>query len=129
MMYRPNEPLGILIIDTTDRFGKRIILEKDRFDEHIGNPKGHEELIGNIDAIVETIQDPYWVVQSRKNENRYLYIGKSQKSTYPNLNIKTVVDHTGNNFGFVVTSMFQKRLDPEKEGTIIYVKAEDQRES
>jgi hypothetical protein len=124
-MYRPQNPLGTLLIDTTDRFGKRIILEKDRFDEHIGCETGHIEMIGNVEAIKETIENPYWIAQSAKNQNRYLYIGKSEKSTYPSLYIKTVVDHSKKDFGFVVTSMFQRRLNLNKEGSIIYERQEN----
>lgn len=121
MMYRPNEPLGILVIDTTDRFGKRIILEKDRYENHIIEPNtGHKELAGNLEAIEESLTNPYLVLQSYKNPTRYLYYGKSTKSTKPWLSIKTVVDHMYDDFGFVVTSMFQRKITPSKEGTIIY---------
>ncbi len=120
MIYRPSNPLGILTFDTTDVFGKRIILEKDRFENHILN--GHIELTGNEEAIKDILKNPYMVLQSKQSETRYLYYGKSPKSTYSNLTIKTVVDHKYNDLGFVVTSMFQKQVTPEKEGKTIYVK-------
>jgi hypothetical protein len=117
-MYRPSDPLGYLAIDTTDKFGKRVILEQDRLEEHIID--GHEELRGNVAAIKDSIENPEYIIQSKKNSNRWLYVTKSEFSTY-NVPIKTVVEHLSTTeFGYVVTSMFQRRLDPEKEGKILY---------
>ncbi|THF83731.1 hypothetical protein [Cohnella fermenti] len=98
-------------------------MEKNRFEDHIIDPAtGHKELAGNEEAIKHSVENPYLVVQSNKIPNRYLYYGKSSESTMPWLTIKSVVDHSDENFGFIVTSMFQKKITPEKEGAVIYDK-------
>lgn len=118
-MYRPPSPPGILAIDTTDRFGKRVILEQSRFEEHIVD--GHKEMEGNLTAIQDSIENPYMIIKSNKVDNRWVYLAKSQNSTYPKLSIKTIVDHSSEtDYGFVVTSLFQKKVIPSKEGEIIY---------
>ncbi|MFE7063720.1 hypothetical protein ACFVAD_16345 [Sutcliffiella sp. NPDC057660] len=111
------------IFDTTDIFGKRVFLEKEQFDNHI--VVGHPEMRDNELAIQETIENPQLVVESKQNSNRLLYIGKSEMSTYPMVYIKTVVDHSSKEYGFVITGLFQKKVNLEKEGTVIYEKTTD----
>jgi hypothetical protein len=118
-MYRPPSPPGILAIDTTDKFGNRVILEQSRYEEHI--IQGHAEMKENLVAIKDSIENPYMVLRSKKNADRWLYFAKSENSTYPRLSIKTIVDHSSEaGYGFVVTSLFQKKVIPDKEGELIY---------
>lgn len=109
---------SVYIFDTKDPYGKRVFLEKARFEEHILDH--HPEMKGNELAMKETVEDPHLIIQSKQNPNRWLYVGKSDMATYPLLNIKTVVDHTSTEYGYVVTGLFQKKINAEKEGTVIY---------
>jgi len=118
-MYRPSNPLGVLLFDTTDIFGKRVVLEKDRFDEHIAE---HVEMVGNEVAIQESIENPYLVYKDSEYSHKLLYIGKSKSSSYPWLSVKTVVDHSLSDFGFVSTSFFVKDNKLGKVGELIYDK-------
>ena len=102
---------------TTDHLGRKVVLEKKTFYGHI--VPGHPEMAGNELAIQESVEKPLFVIESKQNSNVFLYVTQSQKSTYPNLYIKTVVDHS-TNVGFVKTSFFQKNLQPGKEGKVIF---------
>lgn len=108
------------IFDTTDKLGNRVVLESEQYQEHI--IKRHPEMQGNVDAMKETIEEPQLIIESKQNPSRWLYVGKSQLSTYPVISIKTVVDHTSSETGYVVTGLFQKKINVEKEGTVIYDK-------
>lgn len=110
------------IFDTKDIYGKRVYLETNRYNEHIISH--HPEMEGNTLAIQETIEDPHLIIESKQNPNRWLYVGKSEMATYPLLNVKTVVDHSSTSYGWVVTGLFQKKVNAEKEGTIIYEKTD-----
>lgn len=130
MRYMPNDPPDQLVFDTTDRYGKRIFLEQERYDIHITGPIGHVELLGHELAIQDTIENPDIILQSVKLPSRWLYIAKSTKAKYKNTPIKTVVDHVNTSYGFVVTSLFQRDIDPMKEGAkIIYEKSTDPNKS
>lgn len=111
------------IFDTKDVFGKRVYLETKQFESHI--VLGHPEMRDNEAAIQETIEQPHVVIESRQNSNRLLYIGKSEMSTYPMVHIKTVVDHSSTEFGYVITGLFQKKVNLEKEGKVIYEKTSE----
>lgn len=117
-MYFPSKPLGPLIFDTTDRFGKRIILELDRYTDHIVD--GHPEMAESVLAIQESIEKAIMIYRSTQFPHRVEYVATSKNATYPSLPIKTIVDHTFSDFGFVVTSLHtpMKRINPK--GDVLY---------
>src|SRR5690348_76444 len=80
---------SINIFDTTDILGKKVLLTTEQYNQHIV-PR-HPEMKGNGEALKETIEDPHVIIKSKQNPDRWLYIGKSDSATYPNLKIKTVV--------------------------------------
>lgn len=106
------------IFSTTNKDGIKVVLDTNTFNKHI--VPGHPEMLKNILAMQDSIESPEYIIQSSKNENSLLYITQSSLSTYPKMYIKTVVDHTNPHIGFVKTAFFQRKLDPEKEGVIVY---------
>lgn len=108
------------IFSTTNRDGIKVVLNANTYNNHIIT--GHQELIGQVEAIKESIENPSFMLRSSKNENRILYVAEGAATTYPKFYVKTVVDHTNPRVGYVITSMVQKKFEPEKEGTVIYEK-------
>lgn len=122
--YKPTAGSPLLFV-VTNQYGKRVILEKSRFDDHIIGPPedGHKEFIGQEHVIKESIEKPNLIYLSSKFPSSWLYVCKSTASRYPLLNIKTVVSHRYPNYGYVVTSFYQrdKDIEAEREGAkIIY---------
>lgn len=108
------------LIDTTDKDGKRVVLEQHTYHGHI--LVRHPEMKGNIPAIKDSVENPQYIIESGQGSTSNLYITKTDISTYPKLHLKTVVDHTNPEIGYIRTSLFQRNLDPEKEGAVIYEK-------
>jgi hypothetical protein len=106
------------VFETTDKFGKRIVLTSETYNNHI--LVGHPEMKGNANAMQDTVENPKWIVESKQNPSRWLYIGKSESANYPMVNIKTVVDHSSTDVGYVITGFVQKKVNIEKEGKVIY---------
>lgn len=108
------------IFSTTNINGIKVVLDANTYNKHI--LPNHREMQRNQAAMIDSIENPQYMIQSLKNKNSTLYIAQSQLSTYPKLYIKTVVDHTNPDTGYVRTAFFQKTLDITKEGVIIYEK-------
>jgi hypothetical protein len=111
---------SLYLFDTTDSTGRRVKLESKQYTDHI--ILRHPEMEGNVEAMKETVENPQLIIESKQNPKRWLYVGKSELATYPVVTIKTVVDHSSSESGYVVTGLFQKKVNVEKEGTVIYEK-------
>lgn len=105
------------IFITTDYSGKTVILKSQTFNDHIINH--HPEMSDNKEAIKDSIENPSHVIISNKNPNSHIYVTKSAKSTYPKLDIKTIVNQSSKR-GYVKTTFFEKDIQIEKEGQVIY---------
>ena len=113
MMTKSNEYVFV----AKDHTGKTIFLEKTTFEKHI--LVGHPEMAGNEAAIKDSIENPQYVVESKKDSRSQIYIAQSQLSSYPSTYIKTVVAHT-EKYGFVRTAFFQRNMIVTKEGKVIF---------
>lgn len=105
------------IFVTSDYTGKKIVLRTSTFYNHIIS--GHSEMVDNKLAIQESVERPDFVVESKWNSNSHLYIARCNTSTYPSINLTTVVDHS-TEVGFVITSFFHKLIVISEEGRVIY---------
>ena len=121
--YRPVVGSPLIFV-TLDRFGQRVLLEKDRFDTHIAL---HSEMIGNEGVIKESIENPTIILQSKQFPETWIYYIDNVISTHPLLSVvKTVVNHADTGSGFVTTSFLKKSINVQMEGErVIYDKETD----
>jgi hypothetical protein len=75
-----------IIIDTTDIFGKRVILERDTWDTHIVG--GHDSMRDKIPVVKASLEQPTYVIQDVAFATRTHYISPEIDGQY----IKTVVE-------------------------------------
>ena len=66
------------LIDTTDVFGNRITCTHETWMGHISC--GHPIMVKNMDAVVDTIQNPEVVYQSSQNPESKVYFKESDTS-------------------------------------------------
>ncbi len=108
---------------TTDPRGYNIACDTDTWNNHIVS--GHIEMIDNLQAVKETIENPDAIYTSSQTPVRNVYFSKASTSTY-NLYTKVVVAvDDDNKFGSVVSAWPQPTMSGGivDQGGLLYVKA------
>nr|DAK83831.1 MAG TPA: nuclease [Caudoviricetes sp.] len=117
------------IFEATDRCGIRIYCTKDQWDNHVA--LNHEIMAENIDAIVETIQDPDVIYPSHDTnpplDDRRIYTKESKIATYyPKIKYTHVIATICGGSGEVITAYpNNSKTSGAGGGEAIYV-AEDE---
>ena len=93
------------LIDTTDVFGNRITCTHETWMGHISC--GQPIMVKNMDAVVDTIQNPEVVYQSSQNPESKVYFKESDTSSY-SMYTKVVTRSTSNTEGEIVSAWPQR---------------------
>ena len=115
-----NKPDNI-IFESTDPFGRKIILDSSTWNEHI--IPGHDEMKGNEISVKNTIENPDFIYESNTHNNRDVFFSVRPESTYPKLYTKVVVEINKVQSGEVSTAFFSKEVQGVKGAGLKYVKS------
>lgn len=97
------------VVDTP--LGYKVLCNKTTWENHIS--AGHEVMQKNIDAVIETLQNPNVVYESAEHSNRDVFFGLSENATYGTKLYTTVVVNSAdeyNDIGDVVTAFPRKDI-------------------
>lgn len=79
------------LFDSTDPKGRRVILRKSTFQEHILDDRNRREFSGYVDAIQQTIERPHRIRPSAQAPEANVYFRKGAHPLYPSLYVKVPV--------------------------------------